>query len=187
MLTPSACADFTSSSTTGRPSQRIVPSSAARAPERIAISVDLPAPFSPATAWTSPAASAIDTSCSAAWGPKRLVSDRTSRSGGTGVMGDGVYNPFPMRVRFDKVSKRFGAHSALREVDLEVEPGECLVLLGPSGCGKTTLLRLLAGLETQDAGRLWIGDREVTALDPAERDVAMVFQNYALYPHMTVY
>src|SRR5205823_5031565 len=78
-------------------------------------------------------------------------------------------------------------HSALREVDLEVEPGECLVLLGPSGCGKTTLLRLLAGLETQDAGRLWIGDREVTALAPAERDVAMVFQSYALYPHMTVF
>jgi len=103
------------------------------------------------------------------------------------MRGNGVYNPFPMRVRFERVSKRFGAHSALREVDLEVEPGECLVLLGPSGCGKTTLLRLLAGLERPDAGRLWIGERDVTALDPAERDVAMVFQNYALYPHMTVY
>ena len=65
--------------------------------------------------------------------------------------------------------------------------GECLVLLGPSGCGKTTLLRLLAGLETVDAGRLWIGEREVTQLPPAERDVAMVFQNYALYPHLTVF
>src|SRR5688572_9491770 len=62
-----------------------------------------------------------------------------------------------------------------------------MVLLGPSGCGKTTLLRLLAGLETPDAGKLWIGDRVVNDLPPAERDVAMVFQNYALYPHFTVF
>src|SRR5678815_3943647 len=62
----------------------------------------------------------------------------------------------------------------------------CIRDSGPSGCGKTTLLRLLAGLETVDSGRLWIGEREVTSLPPAERDVAMVFQNYALYPHLTV-
>ena len=92
-----------------------------------------------------------------------------------------------MRVLFEGVSKRFGAHAALRNIDLEVHAGECLVLLGPSGCGKTTLLRLLAGLERADAGRIWIGDRAVDQLEPAARDVAMVFQNYALYPHFTVF
>jgi len=92
-----------------------------------------------------------------------------------------------MRVRFEGIAKRFGAHAALRGIDLEIGAGECMVLLGPSGCGKTTLLRLLAGLETPDAGKLWIGDRVVNDLPPAERDVAMVFQNYALYPHFTVF
>jgi multiple sugar transport system ATP-binding protein len=92
-----------------------------------------------------------------------------------------------MRVRFEGVSKRFGAHAAVREIDLEIAAGECLVLLGPSGCGKTTLLRLLAGLERADAGRIWIGDRVVNDVDPADRDIAMVFQNYALYPHFTVF
>jgi ABC-type sugar transport system ATPase subunit len=72
-------------------------------------------------------------------------------------------------------------------VDLDIAAGECLVLLGPSGCGKTTLLRLLAGLERVDEGRIWIGDRLVNDVDPAARDVAMVFQNYALYPHFTVF
>jgi ABC-type sugar transport system ATPase subunit len=84
------------------------------------------------------------------------------------------------------VAKRFGAHRALDGVDLEIDDGECLVLLGPSGCGKTTLLRLVAGLERADAGRIWLGDRIVNDVSPAERDVAMVFQNYALYPHFTV-
>jgi ABC-type sugar transport system ATPase subunit len=92
-----------------------------------------------------------------------------------------------MRVRFEGVSKRFGAHAVVRNINLEVHAGECLVLLGPSGCGKTTLLRLLAGLERADAGRISIGDRVVNDLEPAARDVAMVFQNYALYPHFTVY
>ena len=92
-----------------------------------------------------------------------------------------------MRVRFERVTKRFGAHAAADAIDLEVDAGECLVLLGPSGCGKTTLLRLVAGLERLDSGAIWIGDRRVDALDPAARDVAMVFQNYALYPHLTVF
>ena len=92
-----------------------------------------------------------------------------------------------MRVRFERVTKRFGSHVAADAVDLDVHAGECLVLLGPSGCGKTTLLRLVAGLEALDAGAIWIGDARVDALEPAERDVAMVFQNYALYPHLSVF
>jgi ABC-type sugar transport system ATPase subunit len=92
-----------------------------------------------------------------------------------------------MRVRFEGVAKRFGAHAALVDINLDVHAGECLVLLGPSGCGKTTLLRLLAGLERADAGRISIGERVVNDIEPAARDVAMVFQNYALYPHFTVF
>ncbi len=89
-------------------------------------------------------------------------------------------------IAIEGVHKSFGATPVLHEVSAELEPGEFLSLVGPSGCGKTTLLRIIAGLERADAGRVWIGGREVTALRPAERDVAMVFQNYALYPHLTV-
>lgn len=74
----------------------------------------------------------------------------------------------------------------LRQLDLTVNDGEFLVLVGPSGCGKSTLLRILAGLETPSSGAVIVGDREVSGLRPAKRDVAMVFQSYALYPHLSV-
>jgi multiple sugar transport system ATP-binding protein len=90
------------------------------------------------------------------------------------------------RVSFTGVTKQFGTTTALQRFDLEVASGELLVLLGPSGCGKTTALRILAGLEEPTAGDVTIGDRVVTALEPKDRDIAMVFQSYALYPHMTV-
>lgn len=83
--------------------------------------------------------------------------------------------------------KSFGATEVLRQIDLSLIDGEMLVIVGASGCGKSTLLRLVAGLEQPTAGRIVIGGRDVTALDPSERDIAMVFQNYALYPHMSVF
>jgi multiple sugar transport system ATP-binding protein len=90
-------------------------------------------------------------------------------------------------VRFDSVSKTYpGGVRAVQDVSLLVRDRELLVLVGPSGCGKSTMLRLAAGLEEPDAGRLTIGDRPVNGVPPKDRDVAMVFQSYALYPHMTV-
>jgi multiple sugar transport system ATP-binding protein len=91
------------------------------------------------------------------------------------------------QIVFEGVSKTFpGDVTAVDDVSLAIESGEFMVLVGPSGCGKTTLMRMLAGLEKVSAGRIIIGDRDVTNLPPRERDVAMVFQNYALYPHMDV-
>jgi sn-glycerol 3-phosphate transport system ATP-binding protein/multiple sugar transport system ATP-binding protein len=84
------------------------------------------------------------------------------------------------------IGKKLGGNPILRGIDLDVADGELVVLVGPSGCGKSTLLRTIAGLETPDAGTLRIGDRDVTQAPPRERDVAMVFQSYALYPHLTV-
>ncbi len=90
-------------------------------------------------------------------------------------------------VQLQGVSKTYpNGHVAAKGLDLEIRDGEFMVLVGPSGCGKSTALRMIAGLETPTAGRILIGDREVTALPPQERDIAMVFQSYALYPHMSV-
>ncbi len=91
------------------------------------------------------------------------------------------------RIVLDQVTKVFGGTvTAVNDVSMEVGDGEFMVLVGPSGCGKSTLLRIVAGLEELTAGEVYIGDRQVTDLPPKDRDVAMVFQNYALYPHMTV-
>jgi multiple sugar transport system ATP-binding protein len=84
------------------------------------------------------------------------------------------------------VVKKYGDVEAVRELDLELPSGQFTVLVGPSGCGKTTTLRMVAGLETVTSGTIHIGDRDVTDLEPKHRDVSMVFQNYALYPHLTV-
>jgi ABC-type Fe3+/spermidine/putrescine transport system ATPase subunit len=91
-----------------------------------------------------------------------------------------------MKIRLDAVTKRFGAVTAVDRVSLEVAPGELFTLLGPSGCGKTTLLRLAAGFHAPDAGEIRFGDRRVDRLPPHARNIGMVFQNYALWPHMTV-
>src|SRR6201986_4116880 len=91
-------------------------------------------------------------------------------------------------VAFEQASRRYSGadRPAVNRLDLSVDDGEFVVLVGPSGCGKTTSLRMIAGLETVDSGRILIGTRDVTDADPKDRDVAMVFQNYALYPHMNV-
>src|SRR3954471_15416398 len=91
-------------------------------------------------------------------------------------------------VTFDKAQRWYpGADSpAVPGIDLEIADGEFMVLVGPSGCGKSTTLRMLAGLEDVNEGHIFIGDRDVTHIPPKDRDIAMVFQNYALYPHLSV-
>ena len=91
-------------------------------------------------------------------------------------------------VTFDNATRLYPGTDkpAVDKLNIEIADGEFLVLVGPSGCGKSTSLRMLAGLEDVNAGRILIGDRDVTDVPPKDRDIAMVFQNYALYPHMTV-
>src|SRR4026209_2295246 len=89
-------------------------------------------------------------------------------------------------VELKQVRKSFGSTQVIHGVDVSIADGEFVVLVGPSGCGKSTLLRMIAGLENITAGEIRIGERVVNNMPPKERDIAMVFQNYALYPHMTV-
>ena len=89
-------------------------------------------------------------------------------------------------IRFDSIEKSFGFTRILPPLDLKLDDGEFTVLVGPSGCGKSTTLRILAGLETPSAGEIWFDDRPISGLEPKDRDVAMVFQDYALYPHMNI-
>ncbi|MCB1498748.1 MAG: ATP-binding cassette domain-containing protein, partial [Bauldia sp.] len=89
-------------------------------------------------------------------------------------------------VKISAVTKKFGSVVVLHGVDVDIEDGEFVVLVGPSGCGKSTLLRMIAGLEEITSGEIRIGDRVVNGLPPKDRDIAMVFQSYALYPHKTV-
>ena len=89
-------------------------------------------------------------------------------------------------IELQQVAKSWGNTTALHSVDLQIASGSFCVLLGPSGCGKSTTLRIIAGLETASAGKVLIGGRDVTALPPAQRGIAMVFQNYALFPHLSV-
>ena len=90
-------------------------------------------------------------------------------------------------ITYEHVTKRFDETVAVNDLNIDVADGEFLVLVGPSGCGKTTALRMLAGLEEVSEGRILIGERVVNHVAPGKRNLAMVFQSYALYPHMTVY
>ncbi len=92
-----------------------------------------------------------------------------------------------MEIRLENITKLFGSIKALDKVNLTVKSGECLCLLGPSGCGKSTTLRIIAGLEMASEGHVYIGETNVDNLPPRNRNIALVFQNYALYPHMSVY
>src|SRR5690606_8901151 len=90
-------------------------------------------------------------------------------------------------VRLSKVYKRFGSVEVIHGIDLSIDPGEFTVFVGPSGCGKSTLLRMIAGLESISAGHLFIDNEMMNEVPAAKRGMAMVFQSYALYPHMSVY
>src|SRR4030066_36121 len=91
-----------------------------------------------------------------------------------------------MNIRLQKVVKKFGTLEAVSDVSLEIQDGELFTLLGPSGCGKTTLLRLIGGFHKPDMGEIYFGQKAVSSIPPYERNIGMVFQNYALWPHMTI-
>src|SRR3954447_4607228 len=90
-------------------------------------------------------------------------------------------------ISLDRVSKRFGSVPVIHDLSVTIDPGEFTVFLGPSGCGKSTLLRMIAGLEDVTSGEIYIEGSRIDQAAPGERGIAMVFQNYALYPHMTVW
>ncbi|NJE05003.1 ABC transporter ATP-binding protein [Thermococcus sp. M36] len=92
-----------------------------------------------------------------------------------------------VEVKLEKITKRFGNFEAVKDLSLTIKDGEFLVLLGPSGCGKTTTLRMISGLDTPTEGRIYFGDRDVTYLPPKDRNISMVFQSYAVWPHMKVF
>src|SRR5271157_3880686 len=92
-----------------------------------------------------------------------------------------------MNIQLKNIIKRFGTLEAVSDVSLEIKDGELFTLLGPSGCGKTTILRLVGGFYKPDHGEVYFGDKEVSAMPPYERNIGMVFQNYALWPHMTIF
>ncbi|GAB3420880.1 hypothetical protein GCM10027435_24130 [Haloparvum alkalitolerans] len=108
------------------------------------------------------------------------------RPGGDGDASDAAPDDAPVAVELDGVSRRYGDATAVSDVDLRIREGEFFTLVGPSGCGKTTTLRLIAGFEAPDAGTVRLGGRSVEGVPPEERNVGVVFQNYALFPHMTV-
>ena len=121
-------------------------------------------------------------------GPASLGHEGSSLKQAGRLLQGGILRPTVAQVRFDRVSKVFdGGVRAVNDFSLDVRDGEFMVLVGPSGCGKTTALRMVAGLEDVTEGEIRIDDTVVNDVDPRWRDVAMVFQNYALYPHMTVY
>jgi putative spermidine/putrescine transport system ATP-binding protein len=89
-------------------------------------------------------------------------------------------------IRFENLSKSFGKNLVLKNIDLEIEKGQLVTLLGPSGCGKSTLLRCLAGLETVTSGKVYLDGKDITNVNPKDRDIGMVFQQYSLFPNMSV-
>jgi ABC-type sugar transport system ATPase subunit len=114
------------------------------------------------------------------------MSQPAGRSAVLTIARDLGYSAQLMKVVYDAVVKKYGPAMAVDKLDLQIPAGEFVVLLGPSGCGKTTTLRMLAGLETVTSGEVDIGEQCVNDVSPRDRDVAMVFQSYALCPHMTV-